>query len=178
VVRRTGRASETHRGAAPDQSDGFRCALPILRTPRRTFAFPRHDLPGFCIVSRPREEGAGSAGCRPHPWPACNKKSRRQLPQVRRQSGAPRAMVYGLFHALPGVPGLIASVACPACRARKADIANLTDLIPASGNRDHAALLVRAGIARLATPSRPSHPVPTFVAIGQTPLLSGSGTGG
>jgi len=22
-----------------------------------------------------KEEGAGNAGCRPHPWPACNKKA-------------------------------------------------------------------------------------------------------
>jgi hypothetical protein len=55
---------------------------------------------------------------------------------------------------------------------------SLADLIPASGNRDHAALLVRETIARLAKCPRPSHPVPTFVAIGQTPLLTGSGMRG
>jgi hypothetical protein len=44
------------------------------------------------------------------------------------------------------------------------------DLIPASGNQDHAVLLVREDSARLAISLRPSHPVPTFVAIGQTPL--------
>src|SRR5262249_988809 len=52
------------------------------------------------------------------------------------------------------------------------------DLIPASGDRDHAALLVRERIARLAMLPRPSHPVPTFVAIGQTPLQGEAGRAG
>jgi hypothetical protein len=154
---------------------------PAKKRGGQAFAFSRQICPRDASVSRPsKEEGAGSAGCSSHPQPCVQvKKARKQVTTgTPKQSGAPCAMVYGLFRALPGVPGLIASVACPACRTRRADIANLADLIPASGNRDHAALLVRAGFARLATPSRPSHPVPTFVAIGQTPLLTGSGMGG
>jgi hypothetical protein len=83
-------------------------------------------------------------------------------------SGAPRAMVYGLFRDLPGVPGLVASV------TRK----KLASLISASGDQDHAASLVRADIARQAKPARPSHPIPTFVAIGQTPLQVEAGRAG
>src|SRR5215470_17734785 len=58
-----------------------------------------------------REEGAGNAGCSPHPWPACNKKSRRQSPQVRRNSPAfPARWFYGLLRTLLGEPGFIATV--------------------------------------------------------------------
>ncbi len=57
------------------------------------------------------KEGAGNAGCWPHPWPACRKKSRRQSPQVQpRLPGIPRAIVYGLY-ALSSGTGLIAPVA-------------------------------------------------------------------
>jgi hypothetical protein len=44
------------------------------------------------------------------------------------------------------------------------------NLIPASGDQDHTILPSAPNAARLATPARPSHPVPTSVAIGQTPL--------
>jgi len=47
------------------------------------FAFPRHAVPGLCISLAPSKskEGAGKAGCRPHPWPASKQKSWRQTPQ-------------------------------------------------------------------------------------------------
>ena len=50
--------------------------------------------PELCQVHvPPKSEGAGNAGCRPHPWPACNKKSRRQSPQVQPEHpGIPRTM--------------------------------------------------------------------------------------
>src|SRR6185437_5824236 len=61
---------------------------------------------------RPRNiEGAGNAGCWPHPWPACNKKRRRQSPQVSRNSPAfPARWFERLLRTLPGVPGLLAPV--------------------------------------------------------------------
>ena len=55
----------------------------------------------------------------PRPWPACNKKSRRQSPQVQPgQTGIPCTMVLRLIRDLLGVPGLLASVAARASPAR------------------------------------------------------------
>jgi hypothetical protein len=52
------------------------------------FPFSRRDCTRVVLsVSRLfQTEGAGNAGCWPHPWPACKTKSRRQLPQVSRNS--------------------------------------------------------------------------------------------
>ncbi len=48
-------------------------------------------------------EGAGKAGSSPPPWPACERKCTRRLPQVRpRHPGPPCAMVLTLIRALPG----------------------------------------------------------------------------
>ena len=61
------------RGRVPRRSRGGR-AMPPSRG-------------AFCVrvllLDMPSQtEGTGNAGCWPHPWPACNKKSRRQSPQV------------------------------------------------------------------------------------------------
>src|ERR1700680_327555 len=54
---------------------------------------------------------------------------RTRVSQVTPESpGIPRAMVYGLYRALPGEPGFLATVA--------SGIAS-TDLTPASGRQDH-----------------------------------------
>jgi hypothetical protein len=63
-----------------------------------------------------------------------------------------------LIRALLGVPGLLATVACTACRAREGRHRHPASLIPASGNQDHTTSLVRIRAARLAAPTRPSHP--------------------
>src|SRR5262249_9354834 len=49
----------------------------------------------------------------------------------------------------------------------------LASLIPASGDQDDTTSPSALRAARLATKARPSHPAPTFAAIGQTPLSSG-----
>jgi hypothetical protein len=54
-------------------------------------------------------EGAGKAGCRPHPRSGCNKKHPVE-PQVGRTSGLPCAMVLRLIRALPGAPGFLATI--------------------------------------------------------------------
>ena len=57
---------------------------------------------------------------------------RTRVSQVTPESpGTPRAMVYGLYRALPGEPGFFATVA--------SGIAS-TDLTPASGCQDHTTL--------------------------------------
>ena len=65
-------------------------------------------------------------------------------------TGIPRAMALRLIRDLLGVPGLLAAV------ARN----HLANLIPASGNQDHTISPSVPGVARLATPTRPSHPAP------------------
>ena len=85
--------------------------------------------PSFAGTNRP-EEGAGKAGCWPHPWPACNKKSRRQSPQVQpiiRPS--PRNGFNGFLRALPGDRAFL-----PPSFLRSLLLKNLT---PASGRQDH-----------------------------------------
>src|SRR6185437_8277074 len=67
--------------------------------------------PSFWLHPLQKTEGAGNAGCWPHPWPACNKKRRRQSPQVSRNSPAfPARWFERLLRTLPGVPGLLAPV--------------------------------------------------------------------
>jgi len=71
-----------------------------------------HSRGAFCVRvmhrSRPlRSEGAGNAGCGPHPWPACNKKRRRQSPQARPEQPAfPARWLYGLCARSPRCTGL------------------------------------------------------------------------
>src|SRR5690349_5841427 len=74
----------------------------------------------LCVKHRPRsEEGAGKAGCRPHPWPASNKKSWRQSPQdwpnIRPSL---RGGFNGVLRALPGEPGFLAPIASRIVTAR------------------------------------------------------------
>jgi hypothetical protein len=101
--------------------------------------------PGLVWLNHPRNhEGAGSAGCTSHPRLALLTRT----PQVRRNTGTPCAMVYGLY-ALSPESGLVS--------LRRLELI-IRDLIPASGDQDHAISLVRPRIARLATQRRPSHP--------------------
>jgi hypothetical protein len=66
--------------------------------------FPRRIAPGLCM-SLPPKEGAGNAGRPMRPIAACARivVERTRVSQVTPESpGIPRAMVYGLFRALPG----------------------------------------------------------------------------
>jgi hypothetical protein len=123
-------------------------------------------------VTLDKSEGAGNAGCRCTRAPRVQQMRKERTRAVHRynrtHSGIPCAMVYGLWRALPGVPGLIAPVAC------RLSPANLT---PASGRQDHTLLPSVPGIARLATPAASIATCPTFVTIGQTPLLVGQDGG-
>ena len=118
------------------------------------------------------EEGAGKAGCPPHPRPPCVKKARGRNHRYGRSNPAfPAQWFDGLIPRSPRGPGFLAPVA-----ARKQVSRNLA---PASGCQDHTALPYtdafskdtrqawygppqlwrkRVSIARLATPPRPSHP--------------------
>jgi hypothetical protein len=74
-------------------------------------------------------EGAGNAGRRPHPWPACNKKSRRQSPQVGRTIRHSLRNGLRLMARSPRGAGLDSPR-----RSRETSRKNLTS---ASGGQDH-----------------------------------------
>jgi hypothetical protein len=132
------------------------------KTPKRAPASPRHEMPEFCIIIDPQgREGAGNAGCSPHPWPACNKKSRRQSPQVRRNIRHSLHDGVAAYSALSPVSGLDSH--------RHWRIARQLDAsVGASG--PHSLGRTRPALRRCAQP-RPSHPAPRFVTIAKRPSL-------
>jgi len=110
---------------------------PGLRSSQRRMSMSSHSRGAICVRvlcrSRPRiTEGAGNAGCTPHPLPCVqNKKDARRPTQVRRNhSGTPCAMALRLTPRSPWCPGSLATIA--------AQIA-FHNLIPASGDQDHTA---------------------------------------
>ena len=110
------------------------------------------------LVALEAEEGAGNAGCRPHPWPACNKKSRRQSPQVRRNSRR-HSLRNGLtaYLALSLVyRAFLATIACTFVTHK------LDPSVGRSGPHDFA---VRVSRARLARQHAHRIPLPTSVRI-------------
>jgi hypothetical protein len=94
--------------------------------------------PSFAGTNRP-EEGAGKAGCWPHPWPACKQKAGGSHHRFSQSSGLPRAMVLTVSFALSPVTGL----SCH-CRQRNR-FRRLDASVGAPGPRDFA---VRESAAR------------------------------
>ena len=92
-------------------------------------------------------EGAGKAGCPPHPWSACRKKHAAE-PQVGGSSGLPCAMVLRLIRDLPGDHAWL-----PPSPVRRLKRLHDLRLAPASERQNHttspyaAASFVRAMIA-------------------------------
>ena len=87
-----------------DAAIGSRFARTMTRRRRET-AFPRRDLrPSDAAFPSLEQEGAGNAGCTPHPLPyAQNKRDARRLNTGTPKSpGTPCAMVLRLIRALPG----------------------------------------------------------------------------
>ena len=75
-------------------------------------ALSRREAPELCMIVSPKE-GAGNAGRPMRPIAACAMVvvERTRVSQVTPESpGIPRAMVYGLYRALPGEPGFLATV--------------------------------------------------------------------
>src|SRR5262245_33597876 len=64
--------------------------------------FSRHDLPESCQTSPSKEEeGAGNAGCWPHPWPACKGRKQAAVTTGKAETtGIPCAMVLTAYSAL------------------------------------------------------------------------------
>src|SRR6202048_67191 len=105
-------------------------------------------------------EGAGNAGRPMRPIAACAMVvvERTRVSQVTPESpGIPRAMVYGLYRALPGEPGFLATVA--------GGIAS-TDLTPASGCQDHTTSpSASVPFVNCTSASTASHPASVTIAI-------------
>src|SRR5215470_7102482 len=95
-----------------------RLAMPCIRVVISSNAFPKM-------------EGAGNAGCTPHPLPyAQNKKDARRLNTgTPKSSGTPCAMGLRLLRDLPGEPALLP----PSPRG------SLRSLSPALAGQDHTA---------------------------------------
>jgi hypothetical protein len=109
------------------------------------------------------EEGAGNAGCWPHPWPACRNKSRRQSPQVQpKKTGIPRAMVGRLIRALRGD-----RLDCPRVAQRSRIARGASTGTP--GPHDFAA--VKALRSSGASSHGHRFPASRVVTIGRTSLL-------
>src|ERR1700726_1998297 len=113
--------------------------------------------PRFARDSRPLEsEGAGNAGRPMRPIAACAmvEVERTRVSQVTPESpGIPRAMVYGLFRALPGDRALL-----PPSPAKVA-FRELDASVGASGPHVFA---VRLSAVRQERHPRPPHPAPRW----------------
>jgi hypothetical protein len=121
------------------------------------------ERPRFALTSRPlQSEGAGNAGRPMRPIAACAMIAveRTRVSQVTPESpGIPRAMVYGLFRALPGDRAFLPP--SPALLS-----ANLT---PASGRQDHTSSPSASGALVSSTISVHRIPPPTSVTIAKRP---------
>jgi hypothetical protein len=113
-----------------------------------------------CSSDRPLEnEGAGKAGCRSHPWPACSRKSRRQSPQVRAgSSGLPRAMVGTAYTCSPRGPAVLPP--SPARSSRLATPAWSQHRETRTTRFRRAHRIVRRHDRSRCNPTRPPHPAP------------------
>ena len=101
-----------------------------------------------------RTEGAGKAGCPPHPWSACNKNARGRTTGTGGSSGLPCAMVLRLIRDLPGDHAWL-----PPSVAGLIETSELSACIGAPGPHDFA---VRRNVARLADIAR-VHRIPPHV---------------
>src|SRR5215470_6209302 len=122
-----------------------RLAMPCIRVVISSNAFPKM-------------EGAGNAGCTPHPLPyAQNRKDARRLNTgTPKSSGTPCAMVLRLLRDLPAEPAFLP----PSPRAFD------PGLVPCIGGTGPHGLTVRASTARLAADARPSQPASRLVTNG------------
>ena len=129
--------------------------------------------PEFCKKpSPPRNRGgAGKDRVRAAPAVSCarcaSKKTHMSIQVQRKHSGLPRAWLYGLSRALPGVAGL----SCHhRLRSRLSPLADLTPTTGASGPHDFA---VRFSCARQSQPQRPPRLGPRS-RLWPAPLWAGS----
>src|SRR5438445_2707265 len=132
----------------------------VSRPHEHTSAFSRRHVPELCIKHVPRKiEGAGKAGCSPHPQPRTQTKKAHERSRHRfAETIRPSLRNDRVF--LP-----------PSLRRNRFP----RNLTPASGRQDHTALPSAISIVRLATPKRPPHPAPNVRDDREAPLLIEAG---
>jgi hypothetical protein len=115
---------------------------------------------------RKRKRALGMPGAGRNPWPACNKKRRRQSPQVQPTSGIPRAVVLTLIRDLPGD-----RLDCP----RHLRVRHIADLASAPGCQDHT--ISRPQRSRSSRANVRVHRIPAsrIVTIGRNVPLAEAG---
>ena len=97
---------------------------------RQTSLAPRRVAPGVCIGLAPsRQRAQGMPGAGRNPWPACSKKSRRQLPQVQPIIRHSLRNGFNAYSALSPGTGLSCS--------RHLAFSYTRSLASASGGQDH-----------------------------------------
>ena len=141
----TPRCAAIRRRRARAQGWGQRGALARRRDACRARAFR----------DRSPSSDRGRGECRVagrNPWPACNKESRRQSPQVQPASGIPRAVVLTFIRDLPGVR--------LDSHRRPRGSSFPENLAPASGRQDHAISRPRPAV-RPRTSARCNRPAAT-----------------
>jgi hypothetical protein len=159
------RRSAPRNDAAASIQFSSQTAIGSQHTPAGSRRVPR---PSFGSIHPPlHAEGAGKAGRWPRPWPACSKKSRRQLPQVRPNTpGLPCAMVLTLIRDLLGD-----RLSCP----HRPHARRSTSLASAPGCQDHTISrprhAVRPRVRHTLRHGRVHRiPLPTSVTIAIRPL--------
>ncbi len=131
-----------------------------------------YSRPSFAIGSPLITRGAGKAGRRLHPWPACRKECRRQSPQVRAgHPGLPCAMVLRLLRGLPGAPGFLVTVARATRQRRHARGIGIG--MPGPHGLAVRLETVRRHDRSRRSPKRPPHPAPDVRDGRETPLVWG-----
>jgi hypothetical protein len=121
-----------------------------------------------------KTEGAGKAGCRSHPWSACNKKARGRTtgtpdirPSLHNGLTAYSALSPGTGVLAPVFATMLRIIASAAMRKRIARGIS-TGMPGPHGLAVRIGLFVRATVSRC-NPTRPPHPASTFVTIAIRP---------
>jgi hypothetical protein len=147
----------------------------LLRASRRmrhTTPHSRQHLSEVCQVTPPpKSRGRREDRVRAAPAVSCaicaSKNAHTSIQVQRKHSGLPCAMALRLISRSPWCPGFLVTIISVMRKHHR----RLDASIGASGPHDFA---VRIDVARLATPTRPPQPAPTFVTTADVPSF---GTG-
>jgi hypothetical protein len=127
-----------------------------------------HSRGAFCVravesIALENREGAGKAGCWPHPWPACKQKAGGVTTGTSRTTGLPCAMALTVSFVLSSGTGL----SCPRRpQSARCALQELSASVGAPGPHDFSVRdlddrLTRGRVHRI--------PQPTFVTIAKRP---------
>jgi hypothetical protein len=133
-----------------------------------------HSRGAFCVravagIALEKREGAGKAGCWPHPWSACKQKAGGVTTGTSRTTGLPCAMVLTVSFELSPGTGLF----CPRHpQSARCALWEFSASVGAPGPHDFS---VRDLDDRLSLRSRPSHPTANVRDDRERPSCRGRG---